>query len=132
MSETLHETSVFALRLAGELSRIAGRGNDPKSIPQIRLAEAIQIAIDAATEQLRKDYELCLAGREQDKKELNICARVLDKIASDYEWMKRAEMVQLAGEALCDIGRWRKNKPGEISVNGTAYKGYSSTRPDKP
>jgi hypothetical protein len=52
---------------------------------------------------------------------LGTAIRAPDAIACDWEHMKRKDMVLRAGEALCEIGAWRKAKPGEFCRHGVAY-----------
>ena len=58
--------------------------------------------------QLRDALALMEAGRAQDQEELKRCVSTLDEIASDREWMTRAEMVKRATSALLDVGAWSK------------------------
>jgi hypothetical protein len=53
---------------------------------------------------------------------LKILTKALDDIASDYAHMKRQDMVEKAGEALCRVGAWGKTPPGHFVRHGTAYK----------
>lgn len=52
---------------------------------------------------------------------LKTAINALDRIACDWEHMKRADMVRIAGEALCEIGVWRRVTPGEFARHGIAY-----------
>lgn len=52
------------------------------------------------------------------EEKLKIAISALDAIASDYEHMKRKDMIERAGIALCDIGAWRKVLPGEFARGG--------------
>ena len=45
----------------------------------------------------------------------------LDRIACDWDHMKRKDMVQIASAALCEIGVWRKVNKGEFARHGVAY-----------
>lgn len=52
---------------------------------------------------------------------LKCLTQVLDDIACDYEHMKRKDMVEKAGDALCRVGAWRKARPGEFCRGGKSY-----------
>ena len=96
---------------------------------------SVQPDCSAEIAKLQHALNLMTAGREQDQSELRRCVLTLEAIASDYEWMKRKEMVQRAGEALCDIGAWRKVSSGEFARHGRVVslsKPMSGQGPDAP
>lgn len=60
------------------------------------------------------------AGQEMKRlnRLLRTATKALDVIACDWEHTKRADMVRIAGKALCEMGVWRKVEPGEFARHG--------------
>ena len=59
-----------------------------------------------------------LAAAIGSDQQLKVCISALERIACDYEWMSRKDMIRTAAKALCAIGAWRKVERGEFAQHG--------------